>query len=355
MADVDPSTELSSLSNNASNHSPSDSSDDSSNDSPQASPSSATLWEKVKAQTEHALACGALQSIPTHADFIEQNGVSFLVRSLDNLARKEKATQQQKQASLPGQHSSGQQVNPFLPYEEDLFVTHLSDTHLCLLNKYNVVEHHLLIVTRAFEEQETWLNLQDFSALSRCIIAIDGLAFYNGGQIAGASQPHKHLQLVPMPLSPQGHPIPIDAVVADALPNSSSQNHPTGDAISVHPISVYQVDSLPFAHAIAPLTIQPEDAPDDVGSMLLDMYRRLLQEWGVDAIVEGDRQTLPYNLLITRQWMMVVPRHRERYASISVNSLGFAGSLFVKDEEQMEILRQAGPVTVLQHVACPKT
>jgi len=37
----------------------------------------------------------------------------------------------------------------------------------------------------------------------------------------------------------------------------------------------------------------------------------------------------PYNLLATRRWMLVVPRRQERYEKISVNALGFAGSLFV--------------------------
>lgn len=31
-------------------------------------------------------------------------------------------------------------VNPFLPYEEALWVAHLSPTHTLLLNKFNVVE-----------------------------------------------------------------------------------------------------------------------------------------------------------------------------------------------------------------------
>lgn len=31
-------------------------------------------------------------------------------------------------------------INPFLPYEEALWVAHLSSTHTLLLNKFNVVE-----------------------------------------------------------------------------------------------------------------------------------------------------------------------------------------------------------------------
>ena len=48
--------------------------------------------------------------------------------------------------------------------------------------------------------------------------------------------------------------------------------------------------------------------------------------------------------------MMVVPRSREEYADISVNSLGFAGSLLVKNREKLEQLKQLGPMKLLQLV-----
>lgn len=54
--------------------------------------------------------------------------------------------------------------NPFLPYEEALWVSHLSDSHTLLLNKFNVVAHHTLVVTRAFESQQDPLNASDLGA-----------------------------------------------------------------------------------------------------------------------------------------------------------------------------------------------
>lgn len=69
-----------------------------------------------------------------------------------------------------GGSSSGQQQptqaprNPFLPYEEGLWVAHLSDTHTLLLNKFNVVPHHVLVVTRQFESQQDPLNSRDLAA-----------------------------------------------------------------------------------------------------------------------------------------------------------------------------------------------
>ncbi|NEP52609.1 MAG: phosphorylase, partial [Moorea sp. SIO3C2] len=50
-----------------------------------------TLWPKLKAQTEHAIECKALHSIPTEYEFVEQDGIRFLVRILSNLVRKDKA------------------------------------------------------------------------------------------------------------------------------------------------------------------------------------------------------------------------------------------------------------------------
>jgi ATP adenylyltransferase len=49
--------------------------------------------------------------------------------------------------------------------------------------------------------------------------------------------------------------------------------------------------------------------------------------------------------------MMVVSRRQEHYQSIPVNSLGFAGSLLVKNHEQLALLKTLGPMTILQGVA----
>ena len=62
------------------------------------------------------------------------------------------------------------------------------------------------------------------------------------------------------------------------------------------------------------------------------------------------RQSGTYTLLFTRRWMLVVPRSREHFGPVSVNALGFAGSMFVRDDEQMQAVRQAGPMKVLAGV-----
>ena len=41
---------------------------------------------------------------------------------------------------------------------------HLSQTHTLLLNKFNVVAHHLICVTREFEQQTQPLTAADMEA-----------------------------------------------------------------------------------------------------------------------------------------------------------------------------------------------
>ncbi|MDH6060543.1 phosphorylase [Chrysosporum bergii ANA360D] len=286
-----------------------------------------TLWQSVKTQTEYALQCGALLSIPTEFEFVEEDNVQFLVRILSNLSRKETEKRRDKKS------------NPFLPYDKDLFVADISSTHVCILNKFNVVDYHLLIITRAFEEQEKLLTLDDFAAMWACLAEFDSLAFYNGGKLAGASQPHKHLQMVPLPLTPSGLEIPITPLLKSAQFTDS----------------VTSIPGLPFIHALGKLDSNLSDSPLRAATVTLELYHTLLAAVGL-AAVDKNKQSGAYNLLATKEWMLVVPRSQEDFASISVNSLGFAGALLVRNQEQMQVIKQQGPMSILQNVgfiSCP--
>ena len=68
------------------------------------------------------------------------------------------------------------------------------------------------------------------------------------------------------------------------------------------------------------------------------------------GIVEGETVITPYNLLITREWMMMVPRSREDFAGISFNALAFCGALLVRNTDQAEQLKSAGIANALKSV-----
>ncbi|MBN3751372.1 phosphorylase [Paraburkholderia sp. Tr-20389] len=292
------------------------------------------LWPAIERQTAHALQCGALQPIDTVQTVIESDGVRFIVRQVSSLTRKD----QQRVQARKLQTEKRVAVNPFLPYEPDLFVADISGTHLALLNKFNVIDHHLLIVTREFRRQEALLDLADFEALMRCMAGFDGVGFYNSGPEAGASQPHKHLQIVPLPLGDSELPVPVEPLLAQAF--------------GAGPVG--RVPGLPFRHAFARLAL--DDAPPDAAAhTALACYRALLDAAGIGAgEVDGEPcHATPYNLLVTRRWMLLVPRSMERVEGVSVNALGFAGSLFVRDAAHLELIERLGPMNVLRRVACP--
>ena len=279
---------------------------------------SGTLWPLVVHRTEAALRCGALQPIATLSERVEQAGVRFIIRMISSPQRKQKERSE----------------NPFLPFDEALFVSEISDTHVCLLNRFNVIEHHLLFVTRYFEDQELPLTLNDFAVILTALREVDGLAFYNSSHVSGASQPHRHLQLVPLSLVPEDR-LPMSPLIRAALCLDDQQR------------------ALPFRHAVTRIPqCWLEDTSASAAAMQ-DSYVQLLRTAGVIdcTTLDAEEPLAPYNLLVTREWMLLVPRSRECWQRVSINALGFAGSLFVRERRQMRAIKAHGPMNVLRSVA----
>lgn len=285
-----------------------------------------TLGERLEQTRARALELGALQPIATHESLIPDGGVTFQVRQVDSLARK--AAERARQPG--GRPGADRRASPFLPPEPELALGALSETHFAVLNKFNVLDSHLLMVTRQWEDQETPLTLADMEVLAFCLGELDGLCFYNGGAAAGASQSHKHLQLVPLPLDPGGPTVPMEPLL-----------HADGDG---------DTTALPFPHAFARLDGPAVGRQPDAGG-LHRIYLDLLQRIGIEPVEGGDgelRQSGPYNLLVTRRWMLAVPRQAESVDGVSVNALGFAGSLFVKDDAGLSAVRRRGPMALIR-------
>ena len=165
----------------------------------------------------------------------------FVVRTMSSLARRD-------ESRSAAEASPGPRRNPFLPYEDALYVAAITPTHVALLNKFPVQDDHLLIVTRAFAPQEALLDADDFLALAACLAEVDGLAFYNAGEVAGASQPHKHLQLVPLPLADGLAGVPIE-VALEPIRAPIARRPSAGPAV---PLRVRSVRSRSAARSAMP-------------------------------------------------------------------------------------------------------
>lgn len=287
------------------------------------------LWLLARSRTEVALEVGALKPIETVTTEVEEEGIVFNVRIISSLKEKE---QIRRALSREGRNEAQPAANPFLPYDEALHVADVSPTHVCLLNKFPVLADHLLIVTRAFRHQDELLDLADFEALRRCMAEGPALGFYNGGEIAGASQPHKHLQLVPLPIAAEAPELPIEPALRSALVGGELNKAPR----------------LGFDHLVTSLPEGMWLDVEDGAARALACYRRALDELDLS---DGVKQRDPYNLLVTPRWLMVVPRSGEFSHGLSINSVGFAGGLLVRNQEQLETVKRVGPFAILRDVA----
>lgn len=256
------------------------------------------LRDRALATSASALASGALAPIPTDTRTVVDDGIPFQVCVVRSLERKPRA---------PGP------VDPFLDPEPALTVGDHPPAHRLVLNKFPVVPGHLLLVTRAFAEQDAPLGEDDARAIQAMLEAEDAVVFFNGGAGAGASQRHRHLQAVWPPLGEGPGRFPTEArLFAGDLP------------VRVH---------------VAPRPPTPE---------------ALLRVLGEGAVALGLGPGVPYNLLVTRDAVALVPRRAERGAGVSVNALGFAGSLLVKDEAGLETVRRIGPMAILREAGVPR-
>jgi ATP adenylyltransferase len=260
------------------------------------------LWQQMGNVAERAMSLGKLVSIPSSFEIIEDGGIPFVVRYAPELIQKIRAT------------AKSVQSNPFLPPEPELTVCAIGEDHQLILNKFNVLKTHALLTTNQFVSQTDQLSLSDFNAISTLLDEVDGFVFYNGGEQAGASQSHRHFQLVPKDMGSGS--LPVETVIENC------KHHEQGDI-------------FPFEHRLYWL-------PNTQGETLWDAWQKLEYVWQ------------PYNLLITRQWMLVVPRSVESFQQMSVNSLGFAGALLAKNKVELDAIRTQGPLTILGAVACPK-
>ncbi len=277
--------------------------------------------------TEHGLEVGALQPINTQVEMCHDADLTFTFRVLAGSKQRKAAATLSEDGSAPRIAS-----NPFLPFDQDLYVGHLDQAYVCLLNKFNVIPNHFLVVTAEFQEQTEALTLEDFQAAEAVLKALPSLIFFNGGKLAGASQRHKHLQAIPLPgpsdtehrEPDQTNPIPLNQYL-EALPGDGTQ-----------------VPAFNFQHRFRSWT---EFSAHTRFEDYLQSLKMLKLNTGHQS------QPGAYNLLMTQRWSLMVPRQREHFEGMSVNSLGFAGTLLARNPEQLVSLRATGPLRLLQEVS----
>ena len=220
----------------------------------------------------------------------------------------------------------GPKPNPFLPWDQRLEVERLGSSHLLLLNKYPVQRGHLLLITQQWRPQSGWLETSDWQQLALVDAETPGLWFFNSCAEAGASQPHRHLQLLPR--QPNETSCPLDAAIAAQLAGHE--------------------EPWPWRYQLSRRTQRDGSR---AAEELKELYQQHAARLDLGDANTGERPLAPYNLLISPDWFMTVARIKEHAAGFSVNALGFAGYLLLTEGSDTSWLRSNGPLALLRSVA----
>ena len=266
-------------------------------------------------RSEEAETSGAL--VPLHTQLLAPAATSpFVVRQLLSDTPKHL-------------RSTGPKPNPFLPWDPRLEVDCPSHDHALILNKFPVQRGHLLLITQSWQPQAGWLRSLDWSVLAAVERHCSGLWFFNSCGAAGASQPHRHLQLLPR------HANEASCPLAEHLHAQLDGTEPP----------------WPWRYQ---LSRRVQTGTDDAATELEQLYQLHQRELGLGQPSDQVQPLRPYNLLFDRHWFMTVERTQEHWAGFSVNALGYAGCLLVTPESDQAWLQQQGPLALLEAVAAKR-
>ncbi len=223
-------------------------------------------------------------------------------------------------------------------------------THNLVLNKYPVIFNHFILATKENKPQTNLLEEDDLYLTHACLQAwkqdVAGqsvhslFAFFNSGEHSGASQPHRHLQFLPIE-DMKGSEKDDWHVLCETMTSPAHGSLP-----------LLQNPSLPFVHFATML--QPSLGAAEIYEMYLALMRAALasiREQGeletmdVASITQEGRTNFSYNLAMTTKVMAILPRKAEASSipgigesSIAINGTILAGTMMVKAEEEWDNL-----------------
>ncbi|KAI1354630.1 HIT-like domain-containing protein [Xylaria sp. FL0043] len=312
---------------------------------PVAAPSN--LPTLVKDAFAKAHANGDLIYYPTQVAVLTVASLAFQLRYSPALAQKPKPPKPVEPNARP--------FNPFENPSPALLVAQLPPSHRLVLNKFAVVPEHSILATREFKPQTYLLDTGDVDAAYACVRAYRNagrelFVFFNSGEHSGASQPHRHLQLLPVDRMKLG---------LEDVENGSEW------AILAEKVRGKE-NALPFA--VFTSSVNEEMSAEDRHRSYLSLYKRAVRAAvaNVEAVEEGEAQ-ISYNFAMTSTCMALCPRTAESVSikdangneigNVALNGTVLAGTALVKNEGEWDALRSTASMLpgVLGGIGVPST
>ena len=267
-------------------------------------------WEKALNQTRLAIDNESLFPLKTDiitTDLYEKN--DFIIRQLDTSKFNKKKIYGPKQ-------------NPFCPWEKILEIDKIGKNHQLILNKYPVQKGHILLITNSWKPQNGWLDINDWKAIKEVNNDTNGLWFFNSSPIAGASQPHRHFQLLRR--SEGELSCPREKWFLEMDIDKDTNNILKRNII----VSKFNFLENSLSH--------------------FELYLELAMKLGLGTPVNDRKPRYSYNILITNRWITIIKRSNDHIHGFSINGLGFAGYLLVTEKSDINYLRKFGPEKLLE-------
>ncbi|KAM5477172.1 bifunctional AP-4-A phosphorylase/ADP sulfurylase [Microsporum audouinii] len=320
---------------------------------------------------------GSLVFSQTEVTSLQSSSVPFQLRYCPALAVKPTNNSPQP-VSTGADDTKPKKIDPFENPHTDLLVAQIpaSDpTHILVLNKFPVIANHFILATKAFKPQTHLLEAGDLHTAFTCLKewekppngqhgeedsqAVEQqkrlFAFFNSGEHSGASQPHRHLQFLPIEDMRQVDDVANWAPLIDGE-DPVEQKNASG---------LPQQPKLPFVTYTAHLS--PNPTPDELHKSYLSLYamavttaaqhsESLLSNISASRVLGTQGEAaISYNLAMTTSRMMICPRRSEHAwiplepgirkglvdeGLVKLNGTILAGTLMVKAEAEWNTLRQ---------------
>ncbi|GFF95583.1 5',5'''-P-1,P-4-tetraphosphate phosphorylase 2 [Aspergillus udagawae] len=213
--------------------------------------------------------------------------------------------------------------------DPDLLIATINRTHLLVINKFSVFRPQLLLLTcDSYRRQHEPLTVEDFAAIHSVLSSSQTphLVIYNCGPIAGASRNHKHVQILPRP----------------ALLFPDDPNIDPG--------------MIPFQfvlRCLRGLDFESLDCPFKLSEVHQELLAEAKERLGHSASTDTE-EYFPHNVVLVREWMIVIPRRSNNFEGTTANAAGMMGSVWLKSEDELDRWKQVGPTKALAGLGFPR-
>ncbi|KAK0665492.1 putative 5',5'''-P-1,P-4-tetraphosphate phosphorylase [Cercophora samala] len=227
---------------------------------------------------------------------------------------------------------------------------YVGPAHHMIFNKFCAARPHYLLLTRdGHRRQHESLNVDDFGTLCGVLAALNKdheakkpearryFGMFNCGIDGGCSRLHKHMQVLAVPEEPD----------SGLWPDSASK-YENQQCI---PFKYYKHD----IDGRVDESERRKTAWAKYLEFVSDTRRALKKAGHVPNAPSGVdvTQIVPHNIILTREWLLVVPRTQAGINGADANAAGYLGMVWVSDEERVKKWIDQGPPEVLTRLGLP--